>query len=252
MAQATTWNGSAHRTALGHLSATTVAIQSAASAETCVIAAHCSAPRASKNFPSVALSRPGADPSHDGTDRAPCDPQQLLQGGLDSLGCQPRRHVVEGEGVPGVLARPRHVCHDNPVLRARNPSCVGLQEGPERAQIQRPPPPTALALVIPRAPPPAHPTSARGAPAGPYVRHQSLLSSSPSNSTPSMTVFSTPSRPAHVVVWRTPFSVRFGILRESRTYGERRVARSDGQRRPTEATGEPAVDDQLGHTRVLE
>src|SRR5664280_1776748 len=60
VAHATMWNGSAHRTALGHLSATSSAIHVAASAETCVMAAHRVSPRASKNFASVLRSRPGA------------------------------------------------------------------------------------------------------------------------------------------------------------------------------------------------
>jgi len=60
VAQATRWNGSAQRTAVGHRSATTSAIQSAPSADTCVISRARSAPRASKNERKVALSRPGA------------------------------------------------------------------------------------------------------------------------------------------------------------------------------------------------
>ena len=40
MAHLTTWNGSAHCTAFGQRSATISAIQSAWSADTCVIAAH--------------------------------------------------------------------------------------------------------------------------------------------------------------------------------------------------------------------
>jgi hypothetical protein len=60
VAHATTWNGSAQRTAPGQCSATAAAIQSAASALTWVIWAQRSAPRASKNRASVALSRPGA------------------------------------------------------------------------------------------------------------------------------------------------------------------------------------------------
>ena len=60
VAQATTWNGSAQRTAVGQRSATTSAIQSAASADTWVICAHRSAPSASKNRRRVAVSRPGA------------------------------------------------------------------------------------------------------------------------------------------------------------------------------------------------
>jgi hypothetical protein len=60
VAQATTWKGSAQRIAAGQRSLTTSAIQSAASADTWVICAHRSAPRASKNRRRVAVSRPGA------------------------------------------------------------------------------------------------------------------------------------------------------------------------------------------------
>jgi hypothetical protein len=60
VAHFTTWNGSAHWTAAGHRAATTSAIQSAASADTCVMAAHRSGPSSSKNMFRVALSRPGA------------------------------------------------------------------------------------------------------------------------------------------------------------------------------------------------
>ena len=60
MAQDTTWNGSAQRTAFGQRSATTAATQSAASADTCLTAWLRCSPRASKNPRRVALSRPGA------------------------------------------------------------------------------------------------------------------------------------------------------------------------------------------------
>jgi hypothetical protein len=54
VAQATMWNGSRQRVALGHRSATTVAIQLAASALTKLMAAEWVSPRASKNWRSVA------------------------------------------------------------------------------------------------------------------------------------------------------------------------------------------------------
>ena len=89
--------------------------------------------------------------------------------------CNSAGYVVEGQGVPGVVTRPGHVRHDHPVLGAGHPRCIGLQEGPERAQVQRPPPPSALALVIARAPPPAHPTPTPGAFTGPNPGDQGLL-----------------------------------------------------------------------------
>jgi len=60
VAQATKWNGYAHRIALRHCSLTTSPIQSAPSAETGVINAARTGPRASKNERRVALSRPAA------------------------------------------------------------------------------------------------------------------------------------------------------------------------------------------------
>ena len=60
VAHATTWNGSAHRTAPGQRSVTTSAIQRGASADTCVISVQRSAPRASKKRCSVFVSRPAA------------------------------------------------------------------------------------------------------------------------------------------------------------------------------------------------
>ncbi len=60
VAHFTTWKGTAHRTALGHRWATTVAIQAAPSAETWVIWSDRCGPNASKNVARVALSWPGA------------------------------------------------------------------------------------------------------------------------------------------------------------------------------------------------
>ena len=60
MAHFTIWKGSAQRTAFGHRRVTTALIQSAPSADTCVIRAERSSPRASKNRSRVAFSRPGA------------------------------------------------------------------------------------------------------------------------------------------------------------------------------------------------
>jgi hypothetical protein len=62
MPHATTWNGSAQRTALGARRFTTPAIQSAKSAETWVSRAERSGPSWSKNTPRAASLRPG--PAH--------------------------------------------------------------------------------------------------------------------------------------------------------------------------------------------
>src|SRR5664280_3684047 len=60
VAQATMWKASAHRVAFGHRSPNTVAIHSAASAETSFTSWDRPSPSRSKNCSRVALSRPGA------------------------------------------------------------------------------------------------------------------------------------------------------------------------------------------------
>src|SRR5439155_8947384 len=60
VAQETTWNGSAHRTACGARSATTPTIQSAPSAETWLSSAARSGPRRPEKASRVLRSRPGA------------------------------------------------------------------------------------------------------------------------------------------------------------------------------------------------
>ena len=62
IAHATTWNGSALRVAFGARRATTRAIQSAMSAETCVNSAERSGPSSSKKTLRAASLRPG--PAH--------------------------------------------------------------------------------------------------------------------------------------------------------------------------------------------
>ncbi len=55
----------------------------------------------------------------------------------------------------GTVASPGHLGDDDAMLGAANPGGVRLQERPDAAQIERPPPPPAFAPVIARAAPPA-------------------------------------------------------------------------------------------------
>ena len=93
VAQATTWNGSAQRTAVGQRSATTSAIQSAASADTCVISAHRSAPRASKKRRSVVVVAAGARPTPAGRSRGRPRPSGTCGGA-----CRRSRRCRSGAG----------------------------------------------------------------------------------------------------------------------------------------------------------
>ena len=93
---------------------------------------------------------------------------------LQGVHRQPRRGVVERAGVPGAVARPGHLRDDHAVLRAAHPGGVGFQVGPHRAEVQRPPAPPALTLVVAGTAPPAHPAAPLGALAGPDRDHDRL------------------------------------------------------------------------------
>src|SRR5680860_87272 len=92
----------------------------------------------------------GDHPGHDRPDRAPRDPQEVTDRGLAAVRNQPSGGLIKGVGVAGVVARPRHLRGDDPMLSAAHPWRVGLQERLDRAQVQRPPTATTLALVIAR------------------------------------------------------------------------------------------------------
>ncbi len=93
---------------------------------------------------------------------------------------QPGALVLERGGVAGPVPGPRERHHRDTVLGATHPGGVSLQIGRDEAQIQRPPPPTPLAPVLPRTPPPAAATAARrplrevghGPPAHPHPRRR--------------------------------------------------------------------------------
>jgi hypothetical protein len=97
----------------------------------------------------------GPDPGDDRPHRAPRDPHQLRDRGLGALGRQPGDQVVEAEGVTRAVPSPRHRLHRDPVRQTAHPGRLRLQPDRDRAQIQAPPPPRALAPVIAPAPPAA-------------------------------------------------------------------------------------------------
>ena len=99
--------------------------------------------------------RLGGDALADTSDRPPRDPHQLADRALARVHRQPRCLVIKRAGEPGVVTRPRHRGDDHPVLAALDPRRVSLQIAERRAEIQRPPPATALAEVIARAAPAA-------------------------------------------------------------------------------------------------
>jgi len=84
---------------------------------------------------------PGDDLAH----RAPRDPHQLGHRRLRRLGRQPGHRLVEGVRVARVMPRPRNGRDAHPMLAAGHPWRVSLQHRPDRAQVQRPPPPPTLA-----------------------------------------------------------------------------------------------------------
>src|ERR1035438_3976917 len=82
VAQATMWKASAHRVAFGHRSPTTVAIHSAASADTSFTSWDRPSPSRSKNCSRVTLSRPGGG---GGENDAVC---AALSKGVEHYGCK--------------------------------------------------------------------------------------------------------------------------------------------------------------------
>ncbi len=90
----------------------------------------------------------GHDPVHDRPDRGPRHPQQLHHRRLGRVHGEPRRHVIERPGVAGAVAGPGDLGHRRPMLGAVHPGGVSLEERADLAQVQRPPPPAPLTLVV--------------------------------------------------------------------------------------------------------
>ena len=156
---------------------------------------------------SMLLVGVGPDPGHDRPDGAPGDPHQLAHRGFRARHRQPGHRVIEGQGVPGVMARPRHRHHRRPMGGAVHPRRIGLQHHLHRAPIQAPPPARDPRPGHTRAPcgrqrPQRRETPLRG-------RTRATTSSAPShsprsNSMSSITVrLSTPNSPRHNLTLRT-------------------------------------------------
>lgn len=96
-----------------------------------------------------------ADALADPADRSPCDTDQLRDRGLRRLHGEPRDLIFELASKARVMAGPWHRRDDHAVLTAAHARCLRLQVGDRGAEIQRPPPPAALAPVIAGASTPA-------------------------------------------------------------------------------------------------
>ena len=117
----------------------------------------------------------GADPRHDRADGAPGDPHQLGHRRLRARHRQPGHLIVEGAGVSGAVPRPGHRDHRRTMDRTVHSGRVGLEHRLDRAQVQRPPAPSALTGVIARRPSPAAAAPATSPLVRAHVRDQDLL-----------------------------------------------------------------------------
>jgi hypothetical protein len=107
------------------------------------------------------------------------------------------------------MAGPRHLRDHHPVTLAAHPGRVGLQEAERGREIQRPPPPATVALIVSRAAPPAM-RAAINLPRTRTDRHTNTAPGS-SNSTCSITVRRSPSSCFHTLSGRTsPRSLHIG------------------------------------------
>ena len=198
--------------------------------------------------PVDALLGVSPDSGHDRPDGAPGDPHQLAHRGFRTRHRQPGHRVIEGEGVPGVMARPRHRHHRRPMARAIHPRRIGLQHHLHGAPIQAPPPAPTLTPVIPGRPATAAATPPRNPTSRPYPRHHQrvavgVASSNSSNSMSSITVrWSTPSSPRHNLTLRTSLPAPLvPDLRQARNLKRQRRAPSQINNPPTEGSEEPKI-----------
>ena len=121
--------------------------------------------------PVDALLGVGPDSGHDRPDGAPGDPHQLAHRGFRTRHRQPGHRVIEGQGVPGVMARPRHRHHRGPMAGAIHPRRIALQHHLHGAPIQAPPAAPTLTAVIPGRPAAAAATTPRNTTSRPHPRH---------------------------------------------------------------------------------
>jgi hypothetical protein len=92
----------------------------------------------------------GPHPGDDRPDGSPGNPHQLRDRGLGALRRQPSDLLVEAAGMTRTVPGPRHRRHGDPVRDASNSRCLGLQPDRDGAQVQTPPSPSTLTVVIPR------------------------------------------------------------------------------------------------------
>ncbi len=83
--------------------------------------------------------------------------------------------IVKEPGVPGAMTRPGQRRDHHPVLGAVHPRRVSLQDRLHDTQIQAPPPPPTLPLVITRATLSAHPAAPPLPAHWPHMRDQQAL-----------------------------------------------------------------------------
>jgi hypothetical protein len=104
----------------------------------------------------------GHDPGYDRSDGPPGDPHEVDHGRLGGVGDQPGQLVVEVSGVAGAVAGPGHLGDGRTVFGAVHPGGIGLEMTHELADIECPPVPPALPLVVAGSTYPATPTAALG------------------------------------------------------------------------------------------
>jgi hypothetical protein len=104
----------------------------------------------------------GDHPFDDGADALPSDAQQLAHRGFGGVGDQPGHGVVEITRVTGTMSGPGDLGDGRSVHRALHPRGIGLEEAPERPEIEGPPVAPPLALVIARCARTAAPAAALG------------------------------------------------------------------------------------------
>lgn len=91
----------------------------------------------------------GADSGDDAAYGAPGDRHQLGDPTLRALRGRPCHLLVEDVGVSGAVAGAGHLPHRRTVGWAGHSWRIGLEEDPDRAQVQGAPPPTDFAAVVP-------------------------------------------------------------------------------------------------------
>lgn len=113
------------------------------------------------------------DPTH--AYGAPRDPHQLGHRGLRTLRGQPGDLSVEAAGMTSGVTSPWHRPHRRAVLTTVHPRSVRLEPDRDRAEVQRPPPSSALTVVIARCPPTAPAAPPRCPTCGPYRGDQDTV-----------------------------------------------------------------------------